>query len=331
MIENIAVAGYRIDTSKELLKILLGLRQPFKQIYTQFVYDENGSKIYDKICQLPEYYPAWQEIQILQDNINDITSLVGENCLLIEYGSGSSDKTRILLNHLLQLSGYIPIDISEKHLRDSVNKITKIYPNLEVLPVCANYHDYFDIPSPKKSIKNRLAFISGITLGNEHPSQVVTFLQKVKQTCGANGAMLVSIDLKKKLEILHTAYNDSNGLNAAMGLNFLERMNREFNANFKICKFHYQSIYNEQLGRMEMNLISLDKQTVSIGNHCFEFKQGEPISIAYSYKYTLSEFANLARQGGWEVNRVWTDSQNLFSVQYLTVSSTRNTIVKSGG
>jgi dimethylhistidine N-methyltransferase len=325
MLQNIELNVCESQTNNELEKIVSGLQQPVKKIHTEFTYDENGSQIYDKICKLPEYYPARQEMAILEQYIDEIVSLSGENCLLIEYGSGSSDKTCILLDRLPQIAGYIPIDISKKYLIDSATKIAENYPNLEVLPVCANYHDYFEIPLPTKLVKRRLAFISGITIGNEHQPQLISFLNKIRHTCGDNGAMLVSVDLKKNIEILTSAYNDSAGLSVAIALNFLRRMNREFNADFKINQFQYQGIYNEQLGRMEMKLISLKEQTVNIGNHCFDFKVGEPILLAYSYKYTLSEFANLAAQAGWEVNRVWTDTEKLFSIQYLTVASSIQT------
>jgi len=311
--------------NNDLEKIVSGLQQPEKRFDTEFTYDDNGSQIYDQICKLPEYYPARQEMAIMEQYIDEIVSLAGANCLLIEYGSGSSDKTCILLDRLPQISGYIPIDISKKYLIGSATKIAQNYSNLEVLPVCANYHDYFEIPLPTKLVKRRLAFISGITIGNEHQPQLITLLKKIKETCGANGAMLVSVDLKKNLEILTSAYNDSAGLSEAIAFNFLRRMNREFNADFKMNQFQYKAIYNEQLGRMEMKLVSLQKQTVHIADHCFEFKVGEPISLAYSYKYTLNEFANLAAQAGWEVNRVWTDAQKLFSIQYLTVASNLQT------
>ncbi|MBO3460587.1 L-histidine N(alpha)-methyltransferase [Aetokthonos hydrillicola Thurmond2011] len=320
MLQNIEINVFKSQTNKDLEKIVSGLQQPVKKIDTEFTYDENGSQIYDKICKLPEYYPAWQEMAIMEQYIDEIVSLVGANCLLIDYGSGSSDKTCILLNRLPQIAGYIPIDISKKYLIDSATKIAENYPNLEVLPVCTNYHDYFEIPSPKKLVKRRLAFISGITIGNEHPPQLISLLKNIKQTCGSNGAMLVSVDLKKDLEILNSAYNDSSGLNVAIALNFLQRMNRELNANFKINQFQYKAIYNEQIGRMEMKLFSLQKQSVNIGKHCFEFKVGEPILLAYSYKYNLNDFANIAARGGWEVNRVWTDPHKLFSIQYLTVA-----------
>lgn len=321
MLQNLELNVSESQTHNNLEKIVLGLQQPEKRFDTEFTYDENGSQIYDQICKLPEYYPARQETAILEQYIDEIVSLVGENCLLIEYGSGSSDKTCILLDTLPQISGYIPIDISEKYLIDSARKIAENYPNLEVLPVCANYHDYFEIPLPTKLVKRCLAFISGITIGNEHQPELITLLNKINQTCGANGAMLVSVDLKKDLEVLNAAYNDSAGLSEAIALNFLRRMNQEFNADFKINQFQYKGSYNEQLGRMEMKLVSLEKQTVHVGNHCLEFKVCEPISLAYSYKYTLNEFANLAAQAGWEVKQVWTDSQKLFSIQYLTVAS----------
>ncbi len=322
MLQNIELNAFEPQINKDLEKIVSGLRQPLKKIDTEFTYDENGSQIYDQICKLPEYYPARQEMAIMEQYIDEIVSLAGANCLLIEYGSGSSDKTCILLDRLPQMAGYIPIDISKKHLIDSATKIAENYPNLEVLPVCTNYHDYFEIPSPTKLVKRRLAFISGITIGNEHQPQLITLLNKIKQICGANGAIVISVDLKKNIEILNSAYNDSAGLSVAIALNFLRRMNREFNADFKINQFQYKAIYNEQLGRMEMKLVSLEKQTVHIGNHCFKFKVGEPILLAYSYKYTLNEFADLAARSGLEVNRVWTDAEKLFSIQYLTVAPT---------
>jgi dimethylhistidine N-methyltransferase len=320
--QNIKFSIAEPQADSELEKIISGLQKPVKKIHTEFTYDENGSLIYDQICKLPEYYPARQEIAIMEQYIDELVSLAGANCLLIDYGSGSSDKTRLLLDRLPQIAAYIPIDISRKHLIDSATKIAEHYPDLEILPVCSNYHDCFEIPSPTRLVKRRLAVILGITIGNEDQLQLIKLLNRIKGICGTNGAIFVSVDLKKDLEILNSAYNDAAGLSVAIALNFLRRMNREFNADFKINQFQYQANYNKQLGRMEMKLVSLQKQSVNIGNHCFKFEAGEPILLAYSYKYTLKEFENLADRAGWKVNRVWTDPQMLFSIQYLTISST---------
>jgi dimethylhistidine N-methyltransferase len=313
------------EINSDLKKILSGLKKPVKTFHSEFTFDKNGSQIYDKMCNLPEYYPAHKEMAIMQQYIDEIVSLAGASCLLIEYGSGSSQKTCVLLDHLPALAGYVPIDISKEYLLHSATKIAENYPNIEVLPICTNYHHFFEPPLPTKLVKRRFIFFSGIAIGNEHQPELITLLKKIKQICGANGALLVSVDLKKNPQILNLAYNDSAGLNTMLGLNYLWRINREFDADFQINQFEYKAIYNEQLGRMEMKLFSLQEQAVHIRDHCFELRSGEPIMLGCSYKYTLTEFANLVAQAGWEVHRVWTDAQKLFSIQYLTVASSIQT------
>jgi L-histidine Nalpha-methyltransferase len=265
-----------------------------------------------------EYYLTRTELSIMQERMAEMIALLGPNCLLIEYGSGSSTKIRMLLDALQDPAGYVPIDIAKDQLLRSVASLATTYPALEVLPVCADYTSDFALPLPSKPVSQRVAYFPGSTIGNFDREPAKRFLQQIAKAC-AGGGLLIGVDLKKDFNILHRAYNDSQGVTARFNLHLLERINQELGANFQLDQFGHYAFYNPGQSRIEMHLVSLTNQTVRIGEVEIAFKLGESIWTESSYKYTLEEFARLARAAGFIVECVWTDPQQLFSVQYLKV------------
>jgi dimethylhistidine N-methyltransferase len=299
-------------------EVIQGLQQPNKELPSKFFYDEHGSQLFDQITELDEYYPTRTEIAIMRQHAHEMAALLGPHCLLIEYGSGSSTKTRILLDHIEDLAGYVPIDISKEHLLQSAEKLTAAYPDLEVLPVCADYTRQIELPIPERVVSRRVVYYPGSTIGNFEPEPAKRFLQTIAEVCGQDGGLLIGVDLKKDPEILHHAYNDHKGVTAEFNLNILARINRELEANFQLDQFRHYAFYNPPKGRIEMHLVSLQNQTVRLDDIEIRFKRGESIWTESSYKYNVGEFERLAAAAGFEVAQVWTDPDRLFSVQYLT-------------
>lgn len=317
-LKTLELFDYHPQTRDWYQEVLTGLRQPLKQLPAKLFYDEQGSHLFDQICHLPEYYPTRTEQAIMDTYIPEMAALLGQGVLLIEYGSGSSQKTRTLLNYLPWPAGYVPIDISKEHLMQSAAEITLTYPGLEVLPVCADYEKVYQIPVPAQVASRRVVYYPGSTIGNFHPTEAIAFLKQVRGRCGQDCELLIGVDLKKDKTILHQAYNDSAGVTAAFNLNILTRLNREFGANFKLDQFKHDAFYNEDAGRIEMHLVSLREQTVRVNDRMISLRAGERIWTESSYKYTVTEFAHLAAQAGFKLKKVWTDSRRWFSVQYFT-------------
>jgi dimethylhistidine N-methyltransferase len=254
----------------------------------------------------------------MQEQMQEIVALLGPHCLLIEYGSGNSTKIRMLLDALQEPAGYVPIDIAKDQLLRSVEALSLAYPELEVLPVCADYTSNFKLPLPRKPVGQKVAYFPGSTIGNFDREPAKRFLQQIARVC-KGGGLLIGVDLKKDFNILHRAYNDSQGVTAQFNKHLLVRMNQELDADFQLNQFGHYAFYNPGQSRIEMHLVSLKNQTVRIGDIDISFKLGESIWTESSYKYTLEEFAQLARSAGFTVERVWTDARQLFSVQYLKV------------
>lgn len=309
---------YDFEPEKDtfLEDVLQGLQQVQKELPSKYLYDHTGSQLFDHICTLSEYYQTRTELAIMQENMHEIVAMLEQSCLLVEYGSGSSKKTRILLDSLQQPAAYVPIDISKEHLLNSAVALAIAYPQLEVLPVCADYTSSFSIPVPIKPARHTIGYYPGSTIGNFDPQPARHFLQQIATTC-KGGGLLIGVDLKKDFNILHHAYNDREGITALFNLNLLTRLNRELHANFQLEHFQHYAFYNPRESRIEMHLESLKDQVVQIGDIEFFFKLGESIWTESSYKYTLDEFAQLAMTAGFTVERIWTDAQGFFSVQYL--------------
>ncbi len=302
--------------SDELAEILAGLKQPQKMISPKYFYDERGSQLFDAITHLPEYYPTETEFRIMRDNVDEIADLVGPQASLIEYGSGSSRKTRVLLEHLYDLAVYVPVDISEDHLIATALKVRGEFPDLEVLPVVADFTQPFALPDPAIMPRRNVVYFPGSTIGNFTHDAAQHLLEVMYQEAGADGAMLIGVDLQKDPAIIERAYNDSAGITAEFNLNMLTHLNREFGFDFDVGAYTHSAIYDEDEGRMVIELISQRDQVVTIDGETIAVADGEAILTEYSHKYTLEGFANMAQRAGFAVRKVWTDADELFSVQY---------------
>ncbi len=317
--ENNQVRLHDVQPGKDRFRaeVLSGLRKPQKELPSKYFYDERGSHLFERICALDEYYIPRTEASIMEAYIGEMVELVGPRALLIEYGSGDCTKVRTLLDHLQDPAGYVPIDISREQLLRVTEDLASSYPELELLPVCADYTSDFELPVPKRPSDRVVAYFPGSTISNFDPIPAKHFLEHVAGVCGPDGALLIGADLKKDLVVLHKAYNDSQGVTAAFNLNLLERINRELNCDFQLEWFEHYAFYNPREGRIEMHLVSLRDHTVHLGNVTIPFARGESIWTESSYKYNLDEFAQMAAAAGFKVGRVWTDEQQWFSVQYL--------------
>jgi dimethylhistidine N-methyltransferase len=294
-----------------------GLSAPRKHLPCKFFYDERGSQLFDQICGLGEYYPTRTEMRIMRRHAGDIAVALGPRCLLIEYGSGSSTKTRVLLDHLADPAGYVPIDISRTHLMRSAGALAAGYPGLTVLPVCSDYTTPFDLPDCGARPASVAAYFPGSTIGNFEPAEAVAFMAGVRRQCGHGSGLLIGVDLKKDPAVLHAAYNDAAGVTAAFNLNLLRRINAELDGTFDLAAFHHYAHYNPDLGRVEMHLISGRAQDARVGASVFSFDHGESIHTESCYKYTTEEFGELAAAAGYRVASVWLDDRKWFSVQHL--------------
>jgi dimethylhistidine N-methyltransferase len=310
---------YDHATDNFLEEVLAGLRQPVKRLPSKYFYDERGSQLFDDICELPEYYPTRTEMALLRDISADVAALVGEGATLIEFGSGSSTKIRILLDALVSPLAYVPVDISREHLLMSAKGLAGNYPDLRVVPVCADYTQPFEVPQIDGE-KVRAGFFPGSTIGNFTRSEAISFLQAAATDLGHNNGLLIGVDLRKDVETLHAAYNDSAGVTAAFNLNLLHRINREIGGDFDIDSFAHDARWVPEFGRIEMHLVSVCAQTVSIGGESFEFKSGESIHTEDSRKYDVEGFKDLAREAGWNSIDCWTDPDDLFSIHLLRVA-----------
>jgi dimethylhistidine N-methyltransferase len=308
------------DQTASLDEVLRGLRSPQKELPCKLFYDEVGSDLFEQITALDEYYPTRVEARIMRDAGAEIAARLGPECLLIEYGSGSSTKTRILLDHLERPVAYVPIDISREQLQRSADEVARMYPRLRVEPVCADYTAPFEVPEVEGHLGRPVAYYPGSTIGNFVPEDARQFLARIADVCGPGGGLLIGVDLKKDPLMLHRAYNDALGITAAFNLNILRRLNRELGADFSLDHFRHYAFYNPVFDRVEMHLVSLRQQVVHVGHVCIHFDRGESIWTEGSYKYNLHEFDELAAAAGWRVEQVWTDDRALFSVQYLEVA-----------
>jgi len=308
-----------LTNTQFLADALAGLKSFPKTLPCKYFYDKRGSELFDRICELPEYYPTRTEAAIMQEHIDEVAAVFGPDTLLIEYGSGSSTKTRILLDHLPNLGGYVPVDISREHLYRTAESLTAAYPSLNILPLCADYTQKFSVPDVKYRVSSRVIYFPGSTIGNFHRHEAKVFLAGIADICGPGGGLLIGVDLRKPRQALEAAYSDSQGVTAAFNLNMLARMNCEIGADFALDGFAHSAFYDEEIGRIEMHLVSLSAQTVRIGGQTIDFAKDETVWTECSYKYSLSEFSRLADSAGFCVRRVWTDADEKFSVQFLTV------------
>jgi L-histidine N-alpha-methyltransferase len=304
------------SAAAELNEILDGLSRSQKTLSPKFFYDARGSILFDAICELPEYYLTRTELLIMQMHIEEIAILVGPQASLIEFGSGSSLKTRMLLENLDQLAAYVPVDISRDHLLSAAESLAADYPAVEVLPLLADFMQPFELPNPSVIPLRNIVYFPGSTIGNYSPKKAHSLLQVMHVEAGKDGGLLIGVDLQKDAAIIERAYNDEDSVTAEFNLNILLRINQEFGANFDLNLFQHSAIYNEKYGRVELNLISECEQIVLIGGQSIHFDKGEALLTEHSHKYTLEQFCGMADRAGFLVHKVWTDPEQLFSIQY---------------
>ena len=300
-----------------LTDVLTGLKKPQKELPCKLFYDEYGSELFEAICETDDYYPTRTEIGIMERHGGDMTDAIAHLNTLVEYGSGSSIKTRLLLDEADHLKYYVPIDISRDFLMSSAADISKMYDHLDVHPVCADYTKPFTLPSDFKHGISRAVYFPGSTIGNFTPSAAVAFLRSVISVSGHGGSLLIGVDLRKDPEIIERAYNDSQGVTAEFNLNALRRINADLGANFDLDQFEHRAFYNDKEHRIEMHLECTESHTVNVGEAEVEFEAGETIHTECSYKYDIESFSTMASLAGFDVKRVWTDPNAFFSVQLL--------------
>jgi dimethylhistidine N-methyltransferase len=317
------VASVPSASSDFLSDVIAGLSSEPRTLRCKYFYDERGAALFQKICELPEYYITRTEIDILDRYRTEIASQVGPNIELIGLGTGAGTKTRILIEALEKPAVYMPVDISEKQLHESTALFRKVFPDLEILPVCADYLQPVALPSSRHKATRNVVYFPGSTIGNFEPDEAAMFLGRIAKVCRQNGGLLIGVDLQKDRHILERAYNDTTGVTAQFNLNLLTRANRELGADFDLSRWRHRAIYNSSAGRIEMRLVSEIDQTVHVADYEFRFRSGEQIITEFSYKYTPEGFTALARRAGFEFARIWTDDARLFGVFYFTCSRGR--------
>jgi len=297
--------------------VLNGLSAEPKTLPCKFFYDARGSELFEEITRVPEYYLTRTEIAILETHAADIAAHIGPHSRLIELGSGASRKVRILLEALKSPAAYVPVDISGEHLRQAAERLSRDFPDLPVVAVCADYTRPFKLPSLPGPAGKRVGFFPGSTIGNFEPEGVVRFLANCAALLGPGGELVIGADLKKDPAVLNAAYNDRAGTNAAFNLNLLERINRELDGDLAIDRFAHFAFYSEANGRVELYVKSLTEQTARIAGVHVDFARDELIHTENSYKYAVPEFRALAARAGFRAVDAWTDRAELFSVQYF--------------
>ena len=310
-------------SSDFLSDVIAGLSGEPRTLPCKYFYDERGAALFQKIFEQPEYYITRTEIDILDRHRAEIAAQLGSRISLIGLGTGSGTKTRILIEALEKPAVYIPVDISEKQLRKSAALFRKTFPDLEILPVCADYLQPVVIPATRHKAARNVVYFPGSTIGNFEPGEATQFLRRIAKVCHQSGALLIGVDLRKNQDVIEAAYTDKAGVTAQFNLNLMARANRELGADFDLQHWQHRAIYNSDAGRIEMYLISQIDQAVHIADHTFHFRSAEKIITEFSYKYAPEGFAALARDAGFEFQKMWTDDARLFGVFYFTCSRGR--------
>ncbi len=295
---------------------LRGLGEPQKTLPCQFLYDARGSDLFEQITTVPEYYPTRTEISILQTYVHEIVAETPAGTVLVEFGSGSSRKTEILLDAFDKLAAYVPIDVSQSALEEARERLATRFPRLRVHPLVGDFRASVALPDDLAS-RPRIGFFPGSTIGNFQPAEAVDLMRTMRASLGDRARLIVGVDLRKPLSALLPAYNDAAGVTAAFNKNLLVRANRELGADFDLDGFAHEAIFNAEKSRIEMHLVSRQAQTVSLLGRRFAFRPGETIHTENSHKFSVSDFRMLARASGWAPTRVWTDDGQLFSVHEL--------------
>jgi dimethylhistidine N-methyltransferase len=306
----------RTDTF--LADVLDGLGRARKELPAKYFYDAAGSRLFDRITELDEYYLTRTELSIMRRHAGAMAARCGPRCLLVELGAGSLVKVRLLLDRLRRPAGYVPVDVSGNHLHLAAAALSRDHPELAVLPVCADFtHDF---PLPDAPADRRVVYFPGSTIGNFDPVETDALLRRIAQLVGPDGGLLLGVDLRKDVRVIEAAYNDRRGVTAAFNKNLLVRINRELDADFDLDLFRHRAFYNRERSRIEMHLVSLADQRARVGGAEFHFGTGETIHTENSYKYDLTELNHRAARCGLRTDEVWTDERQYFAVLYLTAS-----------
>ncbi|MDP2410963.1 MAG: L-histidine N(alpha)-methyltransferase [Pseudolabrys sp.] len=295
--------------------VLAGLGATPRKIQAKYFYDGAGSQLFERITEQPEYYPTRSEMRILSEQGADIARLIPEGAALVEFGSGSSKKARIMLKAAPALAAYVPVDICGEMIEQEAIDLRPDFPGLKVLPVTADITKPFDLPAEAKAAPVRVGFFPGSTIGNFEPHEAAAFLRNAAQILGKGALMIVGADLIKPADTLNAAYNDAAGVTARFNLNLLVRINRELRGDFKLDSFEHHAFYNRERHRVEMHLASLKRQRVKVAGESFDFRAGETIHTENSYKYSVESLGALARGVGWLPVGAWTDPDKYFSIQ----------------
>ena len=293
-----------------------GLRCRPRSIAPKYFYDQRGSALFDRICELPEYYPTRTEFGILRQHAGEMAECIGHGFELIEFGAGSLQKIRLLPGVLRQALRFVPIDISAEHLQQEATRLAAEHPGLDVRPLAGDFSTELVLPPLAPGARARVGFFPGSSIGNFTPDEALGFLQRCARLL-AGGGLLVGVDLVKHPALLHAAYNDAQGVTAAFNLNLLVRANRELGSDFDVAAFQHYAFYEPRLQRIEMHLLSACRQTVTLAGERFDFEEGDALHTENSCKYTVAGFQALARQAGFDPQAVWTDAQRLFSLHWL--------------
>jgi dimethylhistidine N-methyltransferase len=315
--DNILLHEVRTPAETLVADVHAGLMRKQKTLPAKYFYDKTGSELFDAITRLSEYYLTRTEITLLRQHVQEMAELLGTDSCLLELGSGSSIKIRLLLE-AVRPRIYVPMDISREHLIDSAQQLASDYPWLTIHAACVDYSVSWEIPDFGPGRYN--AFFPGSSIGNFEPGSAVKLLQQVRRLVGRNGGLLIGVDLKKDVSILENAYNDAQGVTADFNLNMLLHINRRLNADFEPEYFRHKALYNEEEGRIEMHLECLTDHRVRVSGRSYSFAAGETIHTENSYKYSIDGFHRLAAQGGFAPLEVWVDPDGLFSIHYLTAS-----------
>jgi dimethylhistidine N-methyltransferase len=295
------------------LAVVEGLSKAKKTLPCRYFYDARGSELFEEITRLPEYYPTRTEARILAEYADEIVDGIADGGLLVEFGSGSSLKTEILLDRVASRIAYVPIDVSETALAEAKARLSERYPSLDVRPIMADFSKPVALPRDLAT-RQKTGFFPGSTIGNLAPHDAGNLLAALRRALGTGGRLIIGVDLKKDARTLVSAYDDAAGVTAAFNLNLLSRINRELQGTFKIEAFRHEAIYDPREGRIEMHLVSTREQDVELCGRRFHFRDGESIHTENSYKYAIEQFRDLALASGWEPRRVWTDAAHQFSV-----------------
>jgi L-histidine Nalpha-methyltransferase len=303
--------------------VAVGLAARPRKLPPKYFYDDRGARIFERITQLEAYYPTRTELSILREHAVDMAQRIGPQVRLVEFGSGSGDKTWIILRHLMDPAAYIPVDISRTQLVDFAVRVTETFPDLRVEAVCADYTAEYDLPKGDEA-RRSVAFFPGSTIGNFEKAEAESFLRRVRRLVGPDGGLLLGIDLRKDPDVIELAYNDPQGVTAEFNLNLLGRINRECGADFELDGFRHHAFFDDEASRVEMRLVAERSQVVQVegatdggGKRRFEFAAGDHITTEYSHKYDLETFSRMAGSAGWRIAQRWSDDRDWFAVLLL--------------